>query len=59
MAQRHPESADAQLKLAGMRLMLGKDDQVREMLKGGQRPPNEFSRPEIADILIRWAQSAK
>lgn len=31
---------------------------VREMLKAGQRPPVEFSRPEIADILIRWAQSA-
>jgi len=31
---------------------------VRELLKSGQRPPNEFSRPEIADILIRWAQSA-
>ncbi len=30
---------------------------VREMLKAGQRPPNEFSRPEIADILIKWAQS--
>lgn len=32
---------------------------VRELLKAGQRPPNEFSRPEIADILITWAQSAK
>ncbi len=30
---------------------------VRELLKAGQRPPNEFSRPEIADILIKWAQS--
>lgn len=30
---------------------------VREMLKSGQRPPVEFSRPEIADILIKWAQS--
>jgi sulfate adenylyltransferase len=30
---------------------------VREMLKSGQRPPAEFARPEIADILIRWAQS--
>jgi len=30
---------------------------VREMLRAGQRPPNEFSRPEIADILIKWAQS--
>ena len=31
---------------------------VREMLKSGQRPPQEFSRPEVADILIKWAQSA-
>jgi sulfate adenylyltransferase len=30
---------------------------VRDMLKAGQRPPSEFSRPEIADILIKWAQS--
>ncbi len=25
---------------------------VRDMLKSGQRPPDEFTRPEIADILI-------
>jgi len=44
----------------------GKDDQVflsgtkvRDMLKAGQRPPAEFSRPEVADILIQWAQSVK
>jgi sulfate adenylyltransferase len=30
---------------------------VREMLKAGQRPPHEFARPEIADILIKWAQA--
>ena len=30
---------------------------VRELLKAGQRPPVEFSRPEVADILIKWAQS--
>jgi sulfate adenylyltransferase len=31
---------------------------VRDMLRAGQRPPMEFSRPEVADILIRWAQRA-
>lgn len=30
---------------------------VRELLKAGQRPPMEFSRPEIADILIKWARA--
>jgi sulfate adenylyltransferase len=32
---------------------------VRELLRSGERPPVEFSRPEVADILIRWAQSTK
>src|SRR5437762_7201437 len=31
---------------------------VREMLRSGQRPPMEFSRPEVADILIEWAKNA-
>jgi len=30
---------------------------VRDLLRAGQRPPEEFSRPEVADILIKWAQS--
>lgn len=28
---------------------------VRDMLAAGQRPPVEFSRPEVADVLIKWA----
>ena len=32
---------------------------VRDMLRAGQRPPMEFSRPEVADILIEWAKSAR
>ena len=28
---------------------------VRDMLQASQRPPVEFSRPEVADILIAWA----
>jgi sulfate adenylyltransferase len=29
--------------------------QVRDMLAKGERPPLEFSRPEVADVLIKWA----
>ena len=32
---------------------------VRELLQKGERPPAEFSRPEVADVLIRWATSAE
>jgi sulfate adenylyltransferase len=38
----HPE--DARISLSGTK--------VREMLRNGERPPMEFSRPEVADILI-------
>ena len=30
---------------------------VRELLGAGERPPGEFTRPEVADILIEWARS--
>jgi sulfate adenylyltransferase len=33
--------------------------QVRDLLARGERPPPEFSRPEVADVLIRWATTAK
>lgn len=44
-------------KLEGDQIFLS-GTKVRDMLKQGQRPPGEFSRPEVADILIQWAQSA-
>ena len=30
---------------------------VRDLLQQGERPPAEFTRPEVADILIEWARS--
>jgi sulfate adenylyltransferase len=29
---------------------------VRDMLARGERPPAEFTRPEVADVLIKWAR---
>ncbi len=31
---------------------------VREMLKNGEKPPAEFTRPEVAEALMEWVQSA-
>src|SRR5213594_1298424 len=43
-----PHDGDARVTLSGT--------QVREMLKGGVAPPIEFSRPEVARILIEAMQ---
>jgi sulfate adenylyltransferase len=42
-----PHGADQKVALSGTK--------VRDLLKAGQRPPIEFSRPEVADVLIEWA----
>ncbi|MEM9167657.1 MAG: sulfate adenylyltransferase [Planctomycetota bacterium] len=41
-------------KLEGDQIFLS-GTKVREMLGNGERPPGEFTRPEVADILIGWA----
>lgn len=47
-----PASNDQKIFLSGTK--------VREMLVNGERPPAEFSRPEVADILINaYAEPAK
>lgn len=42
-------------KIEGDQIFLS-GTKVRELLQKGERPPMEFTRPEVADILIQWAQ---
>lgn len=44
-------------KIEGDQIFLS-GTKVREMLKRGERPPAEFTRPEIADILIKAMKEA-
>jgi sulfate adenylyltransferase len=44
-------------KIEGDQIFLS-GTKVREMLKRGERPPVEFTRPEIAEILIEWMKNA-
>ncbi len=45
-----PHGNDTKVHLSGTK--------VRDMLRAGERPPMEFSRPEVADVLIKWAKAA-
>ncbi len=46
-----PHDNDNHLSISGTRL--------REMLSRGERPPEQFSRPEVVDILIKYYRERK
>ncbi len=43
-----PHGADEHLSISGTKL--------REMLTGGERPPEQFSRKEVVDVLVKYYQ---
>jgi sulfate adenylyltransferase len=50
-AKTSPGNKEERIHLSGTK--------VREMLRNGQTPPPEFSRPEVAEILVASMQLAK
>lgn len=44
-----PHSQDAHVQLSG--------SQVRQMLQQGQIPPVEFTRPQVAQVLMQWTKT--